>query len=42
MGDNNKLKYIKIIGKWVLRVVLASVVVVAGNLGIYYVWVFIF
>ena len=42
MGDYNKVKYIKIIGKWVLRVVLAGVVVVAGNLGIYYVWVFIF
>tara|TARA_B110000196_G_scaffold267675_1_gene241465 strand:+ start:281 stop:391 length:111 start_codon:yes stop_codon:yes gene_type:complete len=36
------LKYLKIIGKWVLRVVLASAVVVAGDVGLYYLWVFVF
>tara|TARA_B100001996_G_scaffold333831_1_gene283622 strand:+ start:644 stop:748 length:105 start_codon:yes stop_codon:yes gene_type:complete len=32
----------KIIVKWLLRIVFAGLVVVGGNLGLYYVWVFIF
>ena len=38
-GDNNKLKYLKIITKNIVRVVLASAVVVVGNLSIYFLWV---
>ena len=42
MGDYNKLKYIKIITKNLVRIVLASAVVVVGNVSLYYVWVFVF
>ena len=33
---------LKKIGIWLLRIVLASAVVVGGNVGLYYVWVFVF
>ena len=39
MGDYKKLKYLKIIAKNLVRVVLASAVVVAGNLTLYFLWV---
>ena len=32
----------KIIGKWFLRIFLAAAVVVVGNIGLYYLWVFVF
>ncbi|PPR15523.1 MAG: hypothetical protein CFH33_01383 [Alphaproteobacteria bacterium MarineAlpha9_Bin3] len=33
---------IKKIGIWILRIVLAATLVVAGNIGLYYIWVFVF
>jgi len=33
---------LKIIGKWLLRIFLAAAVVIAGNIGLYYLWVFVF
>ena len=33
---------LKIIGKWLLRILLAAAVVVVGNIGLYYLWVFVF
>ena len=33
---------LKKIGKWVLRIILAATLVVAGNIGLYYLWVFVF
>tara|TARA_B110000240_G_C13311960_1_gene373189 strand:- start:562 stop:720 length:159 start_codon:yes stop_codon:yes gene_type:complete len=38
-GDYNKLKYLKIIIKNLVRAVLASAVVFAGNISIYFLWV---
>jgi len=32
----------KIIIKWLLRIILAGALVVAGNIGLYYLWVFVF
>jgi len=32
----------KKIGKWVLRIILVATLVVAGNIGLYYLWVFVF
>ena len=40
-GDYNKLKYLKIITKNILRIVLASVVVVVGNVSLYFLWVLV-
>ncbi len=33
---------LKIFVKWILRVVLASAIVVGGNIGLYYLYVFVF
>jgi hypothetical protein len=33
---------LKTVIKWLLRIVFAGIVVVGGNVGLYYVWVFIF
>ncbi len=33
---------LKKIGIWLLRIVLASTLVIAGNIGLYYLWVFVF
>jgi len=33
------LKYLKIITKYLVRLILASIVVVAGNISIYFLWV---
>ena len=32
----------KIFGKWLLRIILAAALVVGGNIGLYYLWVFVF
>jgi hypothetical protein len=33
---------LKKIGKWILRIVVAGALVVGGNIGLYYLWVFVF
>jgi len=34
--DNNKLKYLKIITKNLVRLIIASIVVFAGNISVYF------